>query len=85
MSHSPMRMRQPLDHFEEAWERQAREEEERRRRLRNEAATRAKVRQHQRVQQRGNLRFVGLAVAIFATAAIVTIVMFQTLALLIGG
>ncbi len=85
MSHSPMRMRRSLDHFEEAWEQQAREEEERRARLRREAAERARARHHHRVQQRGNLRFLGLAIAIFATAVIVTIVMFQTLALLIGG
>ena len=85
MSHSPMRMRRSLDHFDEAWEQQAREEEERKARLRRQAAERAKARQRQRVQKGGNLRFLGLAAAIFATAVIVTIVMFQTLALLIGG
>ncbi len=85
MSHSQMRMRRSLDHFDEEWERQAIEEEERRARLRRQAAERAKARQRQRVEKRGNLRFFGLAAAIFATAVIVTIVMFQTLALLIGG
>ena len=85
MSHSPMRMRRSLDHFDEEWERQAIEEEQRRSRLRREAAERAKARQRQRVQKHGNLRFFGLAAAIFATAVIVTIVMFQTLALLIGA
>ena len=85
MSHSPMRMRRPLDHFDEEWRRQAIEDEQRKARLRREAAQRANARQRQRVQKSGNLRFLGLAAAIFATAVIVTIVMFQTLALLIGG
>jgi hypothetical protein len=79
-----MRMQQPLARFEEAFEEQITEEEERRMRLRQEAAERSRERQTDRVHKRGNLRFLGLLVAIILTAVLVTRVMFEMLTLLMG-
>ena len=69
-----MRMRQSLAQFEEAF----------RERLRKEAAQRSRVRRVQRVRKQGSLRFTFLALSIIVTAVIVTIVMFETLAMLAG-
>lgn len=80
-----MRMRQSLAQFEEALLEETASEREHRQRLRREAAQRARSRRQQRAHKSGTLRFVGLIVAILATAVVVTIVMFETLALLIGG
>ncbi len=79
-----MRMRRSLAQIERAFEEEAVEERERRRRLRNEAAQRSRARRSQRVEKQGNLRFVGLVAAILLTGVIVTIVMFETLSLLIA-
>jgi hypothetical protein len=79
-----MRMRQSLAQFEAAFREEAVEERERRAHLRREAAKRSRVRRHERVEKQGSLRFVGLAVAILLTTVIVTVLMFETLALLIG-
>jgi anti-sigma-K factor RskA len=80
-----MRMRQSLAQFEEAFHATAAEEVRRRERLRRQAAERARTRRHVRVQRTGTMRFVLLVAAILATTVIVTVVMFQTLTLLIGG
>jgi anti-sigma-K factor RskA len=80
-----MRMRQSLAQFEAAFREEAVEERDRRERLRREAATRSRVRRVQRTNRNGNLRFVALVVAMIATAVIVTIAMFQTLALLMAN
>ncbi len=79
-----MRMRQSLSEFENAFHEEAIEERERRIRLRREAAARSRSRQVEKVHRHGSARFAGLVVAILATSVIVTWVMFQTLALLIG-
>jgi hypothetical protein len=80
-----MRMQRSLAQIERAFEEEAvAEERERRDQLRREAAKRSRVRKSQRVEKQGNLRFVGLAVAILMTSVIVTIVMFETLSLLIA-
>jgi len=79
-----MRMRQSLTDFEEAFHEEAVEERERRARLRSQAAVRSRARRQDRVHKHGSVRFAGLALAILATSVIVTWVMFQTLALLIG-
>ncbi|MDP8943394.1 MAG: hypothetical protein M3N16_04655 [Actinomycetota bacterium] len=80
-----MRMRQSLDQFEEAFHERADEERERRLELRRQAAERARARRAYRVEKNGTVRFAGLVLAILLTTVVVTIVMFETLSLLIGG
>ncbi len=79
-----MRMRQSLAQFEAAFREEAVEDRRRRERLRREAAQRSYTRRLQRREKHGNMRFVALVLAMIATTVIVTIVMFQTLALLLG-
>ena len=79
-----LRMRQSLAQFEAAFHEEAVEERDRRERLRREAADRSRQRRVYRTNRNGNLRFVALVVAMIATAVIVTIAMFQTLALLMS-
>jgi hypothetical protein len=79
-----MRMRQSLAQFEEAFLQEAAASVKRRERLRGQAAQRSRTRRYERVQKQGTLRFVGLAVAILATSLLVTVAMFETLALLVG-
>ena len=79
-----MRMRQSLAQFEEAFREEAAESVVRRERLRKHAVQRSRVRRVQRQRQAGTLRFIMLALSIVITAVVVTIVMFQTLAMLAG-
>lgn len=79
-----MRMRQSLAQLEQAFKEEAFEERERRERLRREAAERSRNRRQVRVDKRSNLRFAGLVAAILLTSVIVTVLMFETLALLIA-
>jgi hypothetical protein len=79
-----MRMRQSLAQFEEAFREEAAESIERRERLRKEAAQRSRVRRVERTRKQGSLRFTFLALSIVVTAVVVTIVMFETLAMLAG-
>jgi hypothetical protein len=79
-----MRMRQSLAQFEAAFREEAAESVVRRERLRKQAVVRSRVRRHERVQKQGTMRFIGLSLAIILTAVVVTIVMFETLALLVG-
>jgi anti-sigma-K factor RskA len=79
-----MRMRQSLAQFEREFRAAAVESVKRRERLRKVAADRSRVRRHQRVRKQGKLRFAMLALAIVATAVVVTMAMFETLALLVG-
>jgi anti-sigma-K factor RskA len=80
-----MRMRQSLAQFEEAFREEAAESIERRERLRKEAAQRSRVRRVERTRKQGSFRFAFLALTIIATAVVVTVVMFETLAMLAGG
>jgi len=77
----PMRMRQSFAQFEAAFREETVEDRERRERLRRDAIRRSRVRRAQRKAKHGTLRFAGLVASILATTAIVTIVMFQMLAL----
>ena len=79
-----MRMRQSLAQFEEAFREEAAESIVRRERLRKEAAQRSRVRRVERTRKQGSFRFAFLALTIVVTAVIVTIVMFETLAMLAG-
>ncbi|HEV7847151.1 MAG TPA: hypothetical protein VGO83_12935 [Thermoleophilaceae bacterium] len=77
-------MRQSLAQFEEAFREEAAESVVRREHLRKAAAQRSRVRRVERTRKLGSLRFTFLALTIVATAVIVTIVMFETLAMLAG-
>ena len=79
-----MRMRQSLAQFEAAFREEAAESVVRRERLRKQAVVRSRVRRHERVQKAGTMRFVALSLTIILTAVVVTYVMFETLALLVG-
>lgn len=79
------RMRQSLDQFEEAFEQQQIVEEKRRLELRKRAVNRSKARRIQRTEMHGKVRFSVLAVALTVTVVVVTVVMFETLAWLVGG
>ena len=79
-----MRMRQSLAQFEEAFREEAAESIVRRERLRKAAAQRSRVRRVERTRKQGSFRFTFLALSIVVTAVIVTIVMFETLAMLAG-
>jgi hypothetical protein len=79
-----MRMRQSLAEFEEAFRQEAAQSIARRERLRKHAVQRSRSRRVERSRKLGRLRFAFLALSIVVTAVIVTIVMFQTLALIAG-
>jgi anti-sigma-K factor RskA len=79
-----MRMRQSLSQFETAFREEAAESVQRRESLRRRAVHRSRARRQDRVHKAGTMRFVGLSIALIATAVIVTIVMFQTLAYIMG-
>ncbi|MEA2331288.1 MAG: hypothetical protein QOH58_1426 [Thermoleophilaceae bacterium] len=79
-----MRMRQSLAQYEQAFREEAAESIVRRERLRKHAVQRSRVRKVERRRQQGKLRFTLLALSIVATAVVVTIVMFETLAMLAG-
>jgi hypothetical protein len=79
-----MRMQQTATDWEEAFEQELEAERERRERLRQKAANRSRSRRTQRVSKQGNLRFVALVAAILLTSVIVTVAMFESLALLVG-
>ena len=79
-----MRMRQSLAQYEAAFREEAVESVQRREELRRQAATRSRVRRVERIHKAGTVRFIGLCLAILATTVIVTVAMFQALALLAG-
>ena len=79
-----MRMRQSLRDFEVAFEQESALERRRRKQLRQRAVARSKARRIQRTEQRGNIGFGALLFALTATVIIVTVVMFETLAWLMG-
>ena len=78
------RMRQSLDEFERAFVEETYEDRARRDSLRRTAIMRSRERDLQRVHKRGTARFIILVLVLIATAAIVTIAMFQTLYVVMG-
>lgn len=78
-------MEQSLDQFEEAFARESVIEEQRRHDLRLRAANRSRARRIVKTEQRGRVRFSVLAIALTLTAVTVVIVMFETLACLVGA
>jgi hypothetical protein len=79
-----MKMRQSLAAFEAAFREEAAESVAKREHLRRQAAQRSRMRRKERVEKHGKMRFVLLIAAILTTAVLVTVAMFQALALLAG-
>jgi hypothetical protein len=79
------RMEQSVDEFEEAFEQAQRVEARRRHELKRRTANRSRARQIVKTEKRGRVRFSVLAVCLTATVVVVTVVMFETLAWLVGG
>ena len=79
-----MKMRQSLAQFEAAFHEQAVEDRMLREEVKHTVTQRARVRRAERVQKHGTLRFIALVTVIIATAVIVTVVMFETLARVAG-
>ncbi len=73
------------EQFDEAWEREARLEAQRRRELRKRAASRSRARRIERAERSGKMRFAVLSVALTLTVIAVVVLMFETLAWLVGG
>jgi hypothetical protein len=76
-----MRMRQSLAQFEAAFREETAEDRNRRERLRREAARRSYVRRQEQISRHSTARFLLLVLAIVGTTVLVTVVMFQMLAL----
>jgi hypothetical protein len=79
-----MRMHDSITQFETAFEQEAALERRRREQLRRRAAARSQARRIQRTEQRGNVGFGVLMIALTVTVVVVTVVMFETLAWLMG-
>jgi hypothetical protein len=79
-----MRMHDSISQFETAFEQEAALERRRREQLRRRAAARSQARRIQRTEQRGNVGFGVLMIALTLTVVVVTVVMFETLAWLMG-
>jgi hypothetical protein len=77
-------MRQSIGELEKAFAKEISLERYRRASLRRTTEQRALKREVNRRHKRGSIRFVLLVLALVATAAIVTVVMFRTLYLLLG-
>ncbi len=74
-----LKMRQSLAQLEREFWDEAELEYQRRQQLRREATQRSRKRTYQRLEKRRSLRFWGLILTLFLTAAIVTVAMFVSL------
>jgi len=79
-----MRMRQSLNDWELAFENETVLDRQRRAQLRHRAASRSRARRITRTEKSGKVRFSVLFTALSLTVFVVTVVMFETLALLMG-
>ena len=79
-----MQVRETLAELEDAFHEHTAAERHRRQQLRAQAAERARARRVQQVERQSRLRFAGLVIAILATTIVVTVLMFEALALIIG-
>jgi len=73
-----------LADLENAFHEEADAERHRRQQLRRDSAHRARSRRQEQVERVSRFRFLGLVLAILATTVVVTVLMFEALALLIG-
>lgn len=74
-----MRMRQSLAELEKAFVEEIELDRDRREAVVRQTAMRSRRRQIERVQRRGSIRFALLILVLLATAALVTVAMFETL------
>ena len=79
-----MRMRQSMAQLEHSFEEEAARERTQRRQLRREAVERTRVRRRAKIEKHQKLRFLFLVLSIAFTVVVVTVVMFETLAWLMG-
>lgn len=79
-----MRMRQTISDFEVAFEQETALDRRRRQQLRQRAVARSRARRIQRTEQRGKISFGALLTALTVTVVTVTVIMFETLAWLMG-
>jgi hypothetical protein len=79
-----MRMRQSLADYELAFEQEISLDRQRRHQLRKRASSRSKARRIAQVETRGKINFGVLLICLVLTTVVVTVVMFETLALLMG-
>jgi len=79
-----MKMRQSLAQLEQEFRHEAELDRSRRENLRRRAVLRSRKRTHAREQKRSSVRFWLLVLSLIATAAIVTVAMFETLYYLLG-
>ena len=79
-----MKMQQSISQFETAFEQEAALERRRRLQLRQRAVNRSRARRIQHTEQRGNVAFGVLVAALTVTVVVVSVVMFETLAWLMG-
>ena len=79
-----MRMRQSVSEIEDAFFEEIEEDRVRRERLHRTAVKRTRQRELDRVHKRGSMRFVLLVLTLLATAALVTVAMFQALYYVMG-
>jgi hypothetical protein len=79
-----MRMNDTLADLESAFAEETAAERHRRQQLRRESAHRARTRRQEQVERVSRVRFAGLVLAILATTVVVTVLMFEALALIIG-
>ena len=79
-----MRMRQSLSQLEVAFEQEAALERRRREQLRQRTVARSRARRITRTEQRGTVAFGLLFFMLALTVTTVTVLMFETLALLMG-
>ena len=79
-----MRMRQSLADIESAFYEEIEEDRLRREQVQRQAVKRTRQRELDRVHKRGSLRFWLLVLTLLATAALVTVGMFQALYYVMG-
>jgi anti-sigma-K factor RskA len=79
-----MRFNETLTDLEDAFHEATAAERYRRQQLRHQAAQRARSRRQEHVERASRFRFAGLVIAILATTVVVTVLMFEALALIIG-
>jgi hypothetical protein len=79
-----MRMRQSLAQLERAFVEEIELDRDRREALARQTAQRSRQRQVERVQKRSSMRFGVLILVLLATAALVTVAMFETLYYVMG-
>lgn len=77
-------MRQSLTAFENAFVEEMQVDRRRAEELRRQAAVRARQREVERAHKHGTARFAVLVLTLFATAVLVTIVMFRVLYTVMG-